>query len=93
MKNLNIVVSDVEEQRTLNGTKSTEKVLAYVGNITPAINSPEQDPMYLNAFEITTLPPEIEAKLRANADRRITESSLARRQQRVSREQVQETNR
>lgn len=93
MKNLNIVVSDVEETRTLNGQKSTERVTAYVGNITPEMN--HEDAMYLGAsdFDIGTLPPELAEKIMANAERRITESSLERRQQRVSREQVQEANR
>ena len=86
MKNLNIVVSSVGEQRTLEGNKSTEDVIAYVGNITPEMNQPNQDPMYLGAADFTEeqIPPEIAKKLRENAARRITESSLARRQERAA---------
>ena len=93
MKNLNLVISNIEEQRTLNGTKSTENIVAYVGNITPEMNGQNQDPMYLNAFDITELSPEIAKKLEENAARRITESSLARRQGRAQEQEVQEANR
>ena len=81
MKNLNLVISNIEEQRTLNGIKSTENIVAYVGNITPEMNGQNQDPMYLNAFEIETIPPEILRQIEEKAARRITDSALARRRQ------------
>lgn len=92
MKNLNLVISNIEEQRTLDGIKSTENIVAYVGNITPEMNGQNQDPMYLNvnAFDMSTIPPEIARQLQEKAARRITESALARRRgQELQMEQAQ----
>ena len=81
MTSLNIVISDVEEQRTLEGTKSTEKITAYVGGITPELH--RDDPMFivLNSFDSKELSPEVLAKIEANQARRVTQSSLERRAQ------------
>ena len=79
---LNIVVSTVGEERTLNGsTKSTENVISYVGGIDGDIVQPGQE-MFLNVGsfnDISQIPPRVAAKIKEQAAKRMTTSSLARR--------------
>lgn len=81
MTSLNIVISDVKEQRTLEGTKSTEEVTAYVGGITPELHRDDFMFIATNSFDSKELSPEILAKIEANQARRVTQSSLERREQ------------
>ena len=81
MTSLNIVISDVKEQRTLEGTKSTEKITAYVGGITPELHRDYPMFIVLNSFDSKELSPEVLAKIEANQAKRVTESSLERREQ------------
>jgi hypothetical protein len=83
MPSLNIVVSTIEEERTLNGsTKSTEKVISYVGGIDSNIVPPGQE-MFLNnvgSFNDRSQIPQDVARMLGEQDaRRITDSSLARK--------------
>ena len=82
MPSLNIVVSTIEEARTLNGSKkSTEKIISYVGGIDRDIAQPGQE-MFLNAGSFndrSQIPPDIARKIEAQAARRMTAGSLARR--------------
>jgi hypothetical protein len=83
MPSLNIVVSTIEEERTLNGsTKSTEKVISYVGGIDSNIVPPGQE-MFLNNVgtfnDRSQIPLDVARKIEAQAARRMTTSSLARR--------------
>ena len=82
MPSLNIVVSTIEEARTLNGSKkSTEKIISYVGGIDRDIAQPGQE-MFLNAESFndrSQIPPDIARKIEAQAARRMTASSLDRR--------------
>ena len=79
---LNIVVSTIGEEITLNGnTKSTENVISYVGGIDEDIVQPGQE-MYLNVGsfnDISQIPPRVASEIATQAAKRMTTSSLARR--------------
>lgn len=90
MPSVYIVASTIGEERTLNGsTKSTENVISYVGGIDRDIIQTGQE-MSLNVGTFndrSQIPPSVAAKIKAQAARRMTASSLARRdKQRQARE-------
>ena len=82
MPSLNIVVSTIEEERTLNGSKkSTEKIISYVGGIDGYIVQPDQA-MFLNAVsfnDISQIPTDIARQIKVQSEKRMTASSLDRR--------------
>ncbi len=89
---VNIVVSTIGEERTLKGsTKSTENVISYVGGIDGDIVQPGQE-MYLNVGTFndqSQIPPRVAAKIKAQAAKRMTTSSLARKAREADQRQGQ----
>ena len=93
MPSLNIVVSTIEEERTLNGSKkSTEKIISYVGGIDGDIVQTGQE-MFLKVESFndkSQIPPRVAAEIEARAAKRMTDSSLARRAIGANRRQARE---
>ena len=87
---LNIAVSNIKEEKTINGgTRSAEDVTSHLGGISRDIIEPGQEMfLYVGTFnDRSQIPPSVAAKIKAQAARRMTASSLARRdKQRQARE-------
>ena len=85
---LNLAFTDLGILNTLGEKKTVMNARGYV-SMTRGMLEQGQEPMYLNAFEIETIPPEVARQLRERAAQRVTESSIQRRKQEAQLEQVQ----
>ena len=80
---LNIAVSNIKEEKTINGgTRSAEDVTSHLGGISRDIIEPGQEMfLYVGTFnDRSPIPPDIARKIKAQSARRLTQSSLNRRE-------------